>query len=248
MKQHIDYCILIPILNEVENISELTNRVLSSVKNKNYLLVYIDDGSTDGTLDILSELIKQNDQILLIQRKTTLPGCQRGGALYYGIKELSQKYQINYWIEMDGDLSHTPEEIPNLIKQAEINNWDVVIVSKYLSQSKIIGRHLFRNLISQINSWIFRLFVTKTLTDFSNGYRLYNEKAAMILLTKNIRYSTPIYLGEVLMYWIKGGLKIGEIPGVYIGRKRGNSTVTFLNILEGFWGSLKMILLFHSDE
>lgn len=231
-----DFCVLIPILNEEQNISELIYRLENRLSEKNYLITFIDDGSTDKTVDIVSKKIAVNKKIILLQRQKTKKGCQRGGALFYGLKSISEKYDVKYWIEMDGDLSHQPEELIGAITKIETEKIDFLILSKYLKESRIINRSAIRNGISKINSWLFRIAFSYKITDYSNGYRLYNNAVANYILSLNIKYTTPIYLGEVLVYCLKNKFNVAEFASVYVGRNEGESSVTFSDIVEGFTG------------
>lgn len=245
-KPYIDICLLIPVLNEAENINELILRIEKSLFQQNYLLVFIDDGSKDGTDEAILRHQAINKNIILLQREKKLSGCQRGGALFYGLQNISERYKVIVWAEMDGDLSHQPEELPKAISTLKNGNSDVVIVSKYASKSLTTGRGLIRNLISLVNSILFRVTFSRKITDYSNGFRLYNKKSADCILRQYIKYSTPIYLGEVLIHWLKADLTIKEIPGKYIGRKKGNSQVVLKDVFEGLAGYFYLISIYYA--
>lgn len=245
-KPYIDICLLIPVLNEAENINELILRVEKSLFQQNYLLVFIDDGSKDGTDEAILRHQATNKNIILLQRDKKLPGCQRGGALFYGLQNISERYKVIVWAEMDGDLSHQPEEIVGTISELKKGNTDILIVSKYLKHSVTTGRGFFRNFVSLVNSMLFRSTFSAKITDYSNGFRLYNNKAADCILRQRIKYTTPIYLGEVLIHWLKADLTIKEIPGKYIGRKKGNSQVVLKDVFEGLAGYFYLISVYYA--
>ena len=241
----IDICVLIPVINEIENIEELIKRLTDSLLGLNYLICFIDDGSKDGTVEKIITHNNKNNNIILLQRSILKNGCQRGGALYYGLKVISKQYEVKTWVELDGDLSHQPEDIFHAVNTLQESNTDILIISKYLNDSVTTGRGFKRNFVSMINSLLFRFTFSEKITDYSNGFRLYNNYAANHILTQKIRYSTPIYLGEVLIYWIRDGFSIKEIPGKYIGRKKGSSQVKFSDFVEGITGYLYLIKTFY---
>ena len=237
-------CVLIPVLNEMDNIKELVDRLLKSLDHFNAIITFIDDGSIDGTMEYLVLQTKHNKHIRLLERKKTKAGCQRGGALYYGLKAISKERTIDIWIELDGDLSHQPEEIPSAISKLIESQSDVLIVSKYCKGAKVTGRPWVRNIISKVNSLLFRLFIVNSIKDFSNGFRVYTSGAADVVLKSQIRYSSPIYLGEVLVYWLISKAKIIEHPGLYLDRAQGNSSVRLRDVMEGFMAFFKLLKLY----
>ena len=131
--------VVLPVLNETENITELLQRLKISLADCDASVFIIDDGSTDGTLEKIEAEQKSNPQIVLLKRKKTKPGCMRGDALVFGLRKAVENFQPDYIVELDGDLSHQPEEIKNGLLLMETGN-DIALGSKYLAQSKIEGR------------------------------------------------------------------------------------------------------------
>lgn len=229
------HIVLLPVLNEAETIHDFIISVREALTGIRSKLVVIDDGSTDGTLEKLVAL--ENQSIIeLIARKKEIAGCARGKALIDGLRYAMDKYpEAETFIEMDTDGAHSPEEIRKGLELLQAGN-DVVIGSKYLEGSSVKGRGFARNLVSNINTLLLRLFVSQQITDFSNGFRLYNRKAANLAYRHAFRYQTPIYLGEVLTLWLIHGLSVGEFSSVYNERKRGISKVRWSDVWQGVEG------------
>src|ERR1051325_6773492 len=107
----------IPILNEIEIIDKLLDRVTKALEAYDYLVLIVDDGSTDGTLErVQAAVVATHGRVGLLHRKKTRLGCQRGAALLAGLK-WGVEHGVNHggfdvYVEMDGDLSHVPEELP----------------------------------------------------------------------------------------------------------------------------------------
>lgn len=229
----------IPILNEIENIDALVTRVSKTLNGYDYTLLIVDDGSTDGTLDYLSKACAANPRIHVLKRKKTLKGCQRGAALLAGVEwALGGDYEI--FIEMDGDLSHVPEEMPEGIAVIAQRSADVVIGSKYVPGSRITGRTWDRTLISLICNFGVRAAIRWSILDFSNGYRYYNRAAASLVVEHEIRYGSPIYLSEALAIWLSRGMRVAEIPSHYVGRFEGLSKVRFRDYVKAVIGILEI--------
>ena len=233
-------CLIIPVLNEAEHIVPLFERIALALKGKKYAVYYIDDGSTDGTIALIEKLRQsQPENVRLFRRVKTLSGCQRGAALFYGMKKGLEDKENTIFVEMDGDLSHRPEELPDGIKRLSKHNCDVLIVSKYLENAGIVNRSSIRNFISRVNSLVMRLAIGGKISDYSNGYRFYNRWAAETLARHQPDYGSPIYLSEALSVWLSNGLKIDEVSGIYVGRGKGDSKVRLIDILKG------IVAIFH---
>jgi dolichol-phosphate mannosyltransferase len=227
--------VILPILNEQDFVEELISRLRLSLHEQSYKLVFVDDGSTDLTLQKIEAAAAYGD-IDLIARQKTIKGCARGKALLDGLRYTLDKYpSARTFIEMDTDGAHLPEEIPMGLSLIE-KGADVVIGSKYLNNSRVSNRGAVRTFVSWANARIFNLLLGNNLTDYSNGYRFYNYNAAIIASSHNYKFQTPIYLGEVLAVWIKNRQLIKEFATVYNEREKGKSKVVASDIWEGIQG------------
>lgn len=229
--------VLLPILNEADNIAELLQRLQTSLSSFDARIFIVDDGSTDGTIQKIEQAQKTNPQIVLHARQKTKSGCRRGEALVYGLHQSVVNFAPHFFVELDGDLSHNPEEIEKGIAQIETGA-DIALGSKYLSTSKIEGRGALRNFISYANSLLFRVLLGFQISDYSNGFRVYNRKAADVILAAEIKYGSPIYLAEAISLWKLAGLKFFEFAITYNGREKGKSKVIFSDVLKGLVGAM----------
>ena len=235
-----------PILNEIENIEALVNGVFGILQGYDYLLLIVDDGSTDGTLEYLQRMVADSQGRLAIVRHTKrYRGCQRGAALLAGLEWALKNGDFEIFIEMDGDLSHRVEELPDGIQAIAEDRGDVVVASKYVPGSAITGRSLGRTIVSLICNFAVRTAIEWKLRDFSNGYRFYNRRAAELVPHFVIRYGSPIYLTEVMAIWMKQRLKIVEIPSHYVGRNEGFSKVRFIDYVKACIAVLETAFRFH---
>jgi len=236
----------IPILNEIEYIDRLVRGVTGALAGYDYLLLIVDGGSTDGTLEYLERaMAEQPGRIALLVKKKVLSGCQRGAALLAGLKWGLQNGDFDIFVEMDGDLAHRPEQLPSGIETIASGAADIAIVSKYAPGSRIIGRSAHRTLISLICNFAVRILIRRDLHDFSNGYRFFNRAAAELPARCAIRYGSPVYLTEVMAIWMKHGLKVVEIPGNYMGRDEGLSKVRLVDYLKAGLGVMEIAIRFH---
>jgi dolichol-phosphate mannosyltransferase len=224
-------CILLPVLNEAENIEPLLSDIDSVLKTRDYEVCVLDDGSRDGTLDILARLMSvPGHHLHLIRRQKTLRGSQRGGALKTTLDWALSDPKVAILVEMDGDRSHRPEELMVGLDHLERGRYDVVIASKYLEGSSVTDRPWGRRMVSLVCNMAVRALLSRDLTDYSNGFRFYRRNAAEAIAATSIRYTSPIYLTEVVAIWLSRGFKIGEYPTHYVGRNEGVSKLRLIDL------------------
>lgn len=239
--------VLLPVLNETENITELVNGLTTTLSGFNARIFFVDDGSTDGTLEKLVSVQKKHPQIIVFNRKKEKPGCRRGEALVYALHKSVVDFNPEYFIELDGDLSHNPLEIPKGINLIEAGA-DIALGSKYLNNSKIEGRGFVRNVISYSNSLLLRLLLGFEISDYSNGFRVYNKEAAQAILDADVKYGSPIYLAEAIAIWKLHGFKFAEFPITYNGRKKGTSKVIFSDVTKGLSGAIAIAVSYYRKK
>jgi dolichol-phosphate mannosyltransferase len=216
--------IALPVLNEIENIEPLLDRIDSSLCGHDYVVCVVDDGSRDGTREYLHRRLNETpDRLHVIERTKRQRGSQRGGALHVALEWGLANSECDVFVEMDGDLSHRPEEMPSALRHLRSSGADVIIASKYVKHSDVINRPLGRRLVSQVCSMVVHVFLSRKVRDYSNGYRFYTRGAAELIRATRIRYTSPIYLSEVLAIWLRAGLQVVEIPTIYVGRGEGLS-------------------------
>jgi len=226
-------CIVLPVLNEINNIAPLLDGIRQELTGVPHTVCLIDDGSIDGTVEKIREIMATGEHCLyLMQRRKLHYGSQRGSALRAGMEWGLQYTSHSIFVEMDGDLSHRPEDLKVGIRLVELEGYDVAIASKYVSGSKVINRPLGRNLVSLISSMAVGFVISAQIRDYSNGYRFYTRQAASILTQYQWKYGSPIYLTEVLAIWLRSGLRIIEFPFVYVGRNEGLSKLRIIDLIK----------------
>jgi dolichol-phosphate mannosyltransferase len=236
--------ISIPVLNEIANIDALITALRDVLGDRQtYTLLLTDDGSSDGTVDFIRRLMRDDARVQLLQRIKTRHGCQRGGALFdamcWGLTHTSHEA----FVEMDGDLSHRPPEIP--LGLAALSDADFVIASKYMAGSMTVNRPLSRRAVSAICNLAVRLLISRQITDYSNGYRFYTRAVAESLSRCTFRYTSPIYLSEVLATCLRGGYRVSEFPSTYVGRAEGLSKLRLVDLLKASLAVFEISFRYH---
>lgn len=236
----------LPVLNEMENIELLLDRIDASLREHEYIVCVVDDGSRDGTREYLAgRQARTPDKLAVIERTKTQHGSQRGGALYAALEWGLANTACDVFVEMDGDLSHRPEELPGALRALEDLEADVVIASKFVAGSEVINRPLGRELVSRICSMAVHVFLSRRVRDYSNGYRFYTRRAAEVIVRTRLRYTSPIYLSEVLAIWLRAGLTVREISTLYVGRGEGLSKLRMTDLIKAAIAVLEISVRYH---
>lgn len=218
--------VIIPTFNEAENIMELLS-VLTRLYPAVHVLV-VDDGSPDGTAARVKDVMETDPRIFLMERSGK---GGRGSAVLAGFRYgLERSYQ--FFIEMDADFSHRPEEIASMFRQ--IGRVDMVVGSRYLPGSRIHQWGIRRTVFSFLANKFARLMLGIPISDYTNGFRCYTRKAVASLSMDQIDAKGYVVLSEVAMQLHRRGLKIAEVPTVFVNRRRGISNLTFNEIREAF--------------
>lgn len=224
--------IVIPTYNEKENLPELAERIfalgLADIK-----LVVVDDNSPDGTAQV-AETLAQKYPVDII-RRTQKSGL--GTAYAAAFKKILLE-QPDYIIQMDADLSHQPEIIPQMLER--IKNCDVVLGSRYIKDGKIENWDFTRRLVSRWGNFYARTVLGLPYRDLTGGFKCFRrEVLEKIDLNKlsSVGYNFQI---ETTYRAHRLGYKICEIPITFTERKTGISKFNLGIILESF---IKVLLL-----
>lgn len=224
--------VIIPTYNERENIERLVTEILELALDIRILVV--DDNSPDGTGKVVDQMVREYDRVEVIHRKGKRG---RGSACLEGFKK-ALKEKVDYIVEMDADFSHDPKELPKLIEG--IRKYDVVIGSRYLKGSRIVNWGIKRILFSRLANFYARRVLEIPISDYTNGYRCYKKKALAQLDFGLIHTTGYIVLSETAYQLYKKGFSFGEIPILFVNRRRGESNLTFREIWSAFGAVLSI--------
>ena len=202
----IDLSIVLPVLNERENVERLLPRTVEVLRTIGcrYELVVVDGGSTDGTPEAA---IAGGARVI----RQTLPGY--GGALREGLAAAAGTYILT----LDADLSHDPDFIVKMWRSRE--RAEVVIASRYVRGGvAYMPRH--RLILSRVLNAFFARGLGLPVRDLSSGFRLYRAKAVQGLALEGTNFEV---LEEILVKIHAEGWQVLEIPFTYYPRERGSS-------------------------
>ncbi len=226
MDAGLNVCVVIPTLNESDTIGDLIAE-LSELENIHVRTIIVDDGSTDGTLEIVGATSWWNDDVQLIKRRVKLG---LGTAIKAGIlRALDLDPPPDYIVTMDGDLSHDPQAIPMLVDMCD--NESVIIGSRYVEGGEIRGWKASRHIISQGANIVARVFGRIPARDCTSGFRCYGVdlERAIVPDLKASGYDIQI---EMLSEAARRGFRIGEAPIVFRDRENGDSKLDVTQIFK----------------
>ena len=217
-------CVVIPTLNEADTIGDLIAE-LSELENIHVRAIIVDDGSTDGTPEIVGATSWWDDDVHLIKRRRKLG---LGTAIRAGImRALELDPPPDYIVTMDGDLSHDPQAIPLLVDMCDSES--VIIGSRYVEGGEIRGWKASRHIISQGANIVARVFGRIPARDCTSGFRCYGVdlERAIVPDLKASGYDIQI---EMLSEAARRGFRIGEAPIVFRDRENGDSKLDVTQI------------------
>jgi dolichol-phosphate mannosyltransferase len=224
--------IVIPCYNEEKNILKLIKQLKNKIK-KDHRIVIIDDSKNNLKIKI--------KKVLYIHRKKKLG---RGSAVLVGLKTLLYKKKIKYFIEMDADFSHSPNEINSNLKFFNKKKLDLLISSRYLKKSKILNWPITRRILSRLSNILIRFLLKIPVNDFSNGFRIYSRRAVNKIIQKCGKTdSNFIILSEIIMFLYYSNFKILETKTTFRNRVRGESSVNLCLILKSLYNLFQIFYL-----
>tara|TARA_X000001036_G_scaffold243725_1_gene227380 strand:- start:1076 stop:1795 length:720 start_codon:yes stop_codon:yes gene_type:complete len=227
--------IIIPTFKERENIKNLINLIKSEIEISKIIIV--DDSPNE---EIKNE-IRIFDDVEYIFRGKKLG---RGSAVIEGLNFSQKNFNSEIFVEMDADLSHDPKELKENLKLFKKNNCDLLISSRYLKESKIINWPFSRKIFSYLANRLARFLLGIPISDYTNGYRIYSKNAVNHISNNcgNIGDGF-IILSEILVQLYYNGFKVGETKSKFVNRTRGESSLNLKEILNAFFGLLKIFKL-----
>lgn len=227
--------VIIPTYNEKENIEPIIRAVMQL--EPSFHLLIVDDGSPDGTANIVQQL--QNEfagRLFLLQRQSK-QGL--GTAYIHGFKwALESTYQ--YIFEMDADFSHNPNDLPRLYKACQTEGVGVSVGSRYVAGGKLENWPLKRRMMSRGASVYVRLMTWMPVSDATAGFVCYKRSFLELLNFDKIEFKGYAFQIEMKFAAWQLGYQIAEVPITFKDRVEGASKMSTAIFNEAFFGVLKM--------
>ena len=229
-----DSLIIIPTYNEKENIEKILTKTFSLSKKFDVLIV--DDGSPDGTGDIVKSL-QDKFEGLYIEERTGKLGL--GTAYIHGFKwALNKNY--DYVFEMDADFSHNPDDLERLYKACSLEGGDVAIGSRYLNGVNIVNWPMSRLLMSFFASKYVKFITKLPVNDSTAGFMCYKRSVLERINLDKIDFVGYAFQIEMKFKSWKLGFNVVEVPVIFTDRTEGNSKMSSDIFFEAFIGVIQL--------
>lgn len=224
MKNNYSLSIIIPTLNEANNIIPLVNEIFKLKDSHLWEIIFVDDSSNDGSLEKIIEISKKFKNIKFIARKgerSLSRSCTDG------FKMASKKFIL----VMDADLQHKPKYIPSLYEQITNDNLDIVIASRFLSKLSKINFGYLRRQISLLAVSIVNIVIDIKVTDPLSGFFIINRNYLFKFINKLNNKGFKILLEIIIKSSMRP--KLREIPIDFDKRNKDQSKLN-LNVVINF--------------
>ncbi len=230
--------VIIPTYNEKENIANIIRAVLE-LEAPQFDLLIIDDGSPDGTADIVKSMQKEFTERLFIKERKGKLGL--GTAYIAGFKwSLERNYR--FVIEMDADFSHNPNDLPKLYDTCKNQGADVAIGSRYISGVNVVNWPIGRVLMSYFASKYVRIVTGLKIADTTAGFKCYRREVLETIDFDKIKFKGYAFQIEMKFTAWKCGYQLTEVPIIFVNRELGTSKMSGGIFSEAVMGVLQLKL------
>ena len=227
--------IIIPTYNEKENIEKIILKVFSL--DIDFDILIVDDGSPDGTADIVKKIQKSYSKNLHIVERTGKLGL--GTAYIYGFK-WALKNNYDYIFEMDADFSHDPDDLIRLYKACHEYKGDVAIGSRYIKGVNIVNWPMSRLLMSFFASKYVKIITGMPIQDSTAGFKCYKRSVLEKINLEKIQFVGYAFQIEMKFTAWKYGFNVVEVPVIFTDRQEGASKMSGGIFFEAFFGVMQM--------
>jgi glycosyltransferase involved in cell wall biosynthesis len=211
-----DISVIIPVFNEAENLEEVHLRLTAALEACAYELIYVDDGSTDGSVELLARLPEKDPHVRIVRLARNYG---QHAALVAGVDHAKGQFLVSF----DADLQFDPLDIPRLVAKAR-EGYDVVSGCRDHREDGLLRRRL----PSMIVAWAMGTVTGRRLRDAASPFKVVRAE-----LAREIQVSGEMrrFLGAVLL---RRGRRVAEVPVAHRPRRAGISKYSFLDLVARF--------------
>ena len=233
-----DKLVIIPTYNEKENIEAIITAVMNLPLE--FHILVIDDGSPDGTADIVKRLMADtcHGKLFIIERS----GKQGLGTAYITGFRWAVEHKYDYIFEMDADFSHNPQDLLKLYEACAEKGADVAIGSRYVSGVNVVNWPIGRVLMSYFASKYVRAVLGINIHDTTAGFVCYRRQVLETIELDKIHFKGYAFQIEMKFTAYKCGFNIVEVPIIFINRVLGTSKMSGGIFSEALLGVIRLKL------
>ena len=227
--------VIIPTYNEKENIERMVRKVMSLTEPFHVLIV--DDGSPDGTAQIVKSLKSEFQQELhLLERE----GKQGLGTAYIAGFKWGLAAGYKYFFEMDADFSHNPDDLVRLLNACRTGGADVAVGSRYVRGGEVKNWPFDRKFLSGGASLYVRMITGMPVKDPTAGFICYKKEVLETLDLDGIEFIGYAFQIEMKFKAHNAGFRLAEVPITFIDREEGVSKMSSGIISEAIFGVIRL--------
>jgi dolichol-phosphate mannosyltransferase len=217
--------VVVPTYNERDNLPVLAAGVL---KHDGFRLLVVDDASPDGTGQIADELAAAHPGRVQVMHRTGPRGL--GRSYIDGLQLAVRDSSVDVVCQMDADLSHDPDYLPDLVGAAATH--DIVIGSRYLHGVSVVNWPLYRIFLSAFANRYIRFVTRLSASDCTSGFRCWRREAVARLPLADMVSDGYAFLVEMLYEAKRRNFRLAEVPIIFVERRVGQSKVSSSVLME----------------
>ncbi len=229
-----DSLVIIPTYNEKENIEKIIRKVFTL--DFAFEILIIDDGSPDGTAEIVKKLQAEFAGKLHLEQRIGKLGL--GTAYIHGF-EWALRHSYEFIFEMDADFSHNPLDLIKL-RAACLKGADVAIGSRYVKGVNVVNWPMSRVLMSYFASMYVRLITRIDIQDATAGFKCYRREVLATIPLNKVKFVGYAFQIEMKFTAIQYGFNVVEVPIIFTDRTEGTSKMSTRIFREAFFGVIQM--------
>ena len=219
--------VIIPTYNESRNLPRIVPEILAQDPRLEVLVV--DDSSPDGTGAMADDMAARNPRIHVLHR-----AAKEGlGRAYLAGFRWALEHPYAYILEMDADFSHDPKFLPRFLDAIE--HADLVIGSRYKTGVNVINWPMSRLLLSYFANVYARIVTGMPLSDATGGFKCFRRRVLETVALDRVRSNGYAFQIEMSFRAWKRGMRLAEIPIVFVDRVEGQSKMNKRIVREAVW-------------
>lgn len=219
------YLVVIPTYNEAANIIDVIQRLRTAQPNIDILVV--DDNSPDGTGKLIDSIADSQTFVLHRANKSGLGPAYLAGFTWGFLRN------YDFFVEMDADGSHQPEELEQLICKATTH--DLVLGTRWMAGGSVVNWPLHRRLISKFGTKYAAIALGLPYRDLTSGYRVLSRQLVESILHSDLQTLGYGFQIEIVRLAAQNHFRVIEVPITFIERVAGTSKMSGKIVFEAFW-------------
>lgn len=219
--------VVIPTFNERENIAKIAPEILAVDPSIEILVV--DDSSPDGTGAVVEEMGRTNPRIHLLSRRER----EGLGPAYKAGFRHALDMGADFIVQMDADFSHPPSSLPEFLREAA--SFDLVLGSRYLNGITVVNWPMDRLLLSYFGNAYVRKISGLPIRDTTGGFKCWRRSALAAIDLPDVRSNGYAFQIEMTYRAWRKGLRIREVPIIFMDRTVGDSKMSKRISVEALW-------------